>query len=204
MTDTIMPLSDHFASQTQQPTREEAEDAVRTLLRWTGDDPDREGLLDTPKRFVKAWEEFFSGYQIDPVDVLQRTFQETEGYDEIILLKDIRIESYCEHHIVPILGTAHIAYLPNKRVVGISKLARIVDAYAKRLQIQEKLTSQIANSIQDVLQPRGVAVYVSAQHQCMTTRGIHKTGVSMITTTLLGEFKDNPDMKQEFYQLIKS
>lgn len=204
MTDTIMPLSDHFASQTQQPTREEAEDAVRTLLRWTGDDPDREGLLDTPKRFVKAWEEFFSGYQIDPVDVLQRTFQETEGYDEIILLKDIRIESYCEHHIVPILGTAHIAYLPNKRVVGISKLARIVDAYAKRLQIQEKLTSQIANSIQDVLQPRGVAVYVSAQHQCMTTRGIHKTGVSMVTTTLLGEFKDNPDMKQEFYQLIKS
>lgn len=204
MTDTIMPLSDHFASQTQQPTREEAEDAVRTLLRWTGDDPNREGLLDTPKRFVKAWDEFFSGYQIDPVDVLQRTFQETEGYDEIILLKDIRIESYCEHHVVPILGTAHIAYLPNKRVVGISKLARIVDAYAKRLQIQEKLTAQIANSIQDVLQPRGVAVYVSAQHQCMTTRGIHKTGVSMVTTTLLGEFKDNPDMKQEFYHLIKN
>lgn len=186
----------------ERPSREEAEAAVRTLLRWTGDDPNREGLLDTPKRVVKAYEEFFAGYLDDPVEYLQRTFEETDGYDEMVLLRDIRIESYCEHHMAPIIGRLHIGYLPNKRVVGISKLARVADSYAKRLQIQEKLTAQIANCIEDVLAPLGVAVVIEAQHQCMTTRGVHKTGVRMITSRMLGEFRTSPETRREFLSLI--
>jgi len=162
-------LSDQPAS---PPTRQEAEAAVRTLLRWAGDDPDREGLRDTPARVARSYEEFFSGYAIDPVVLLERTFEETDGYDEIVLLRDIRLESYCEHHMLPIIGRAHVAYLPHRRVVGISKLARVVEAYAKRLQLQEKLTVQIANTVNEVLQPRGTAVIIEAAHQCMTTRGV--------------------------------
>jgi len=184
------------------PSREEAEEAVRTLLRWTGDDPDREGLLDTPARVVRSYEEFFSGYAEDPLDFLQRTFEETEGYDELVLLRDIRFESHCEHHMVPIIGKLHIGYLPRNRVVGISKLARVAEVYAKRLQIQEKLTAQIANCIDEVLQPKGVAVVVEASHQCMTTRGVHKPGVAMLTSRMLGEFRDNPETRREFLSLI--
>ena len=185
-----------------KPSRAEAEAAVRTLLRWTGDDPDREGLLDTPARVVRSYEEFFSGYAEDPVEYLQRTFEETEGYDEIVLLRDIRFESHCEHHMVPIIGKLHIGYLPSNRVVGISKLARVAETYAKRLQIQEKLTAQIANCIDEVLQPKGVAVVIEAQHECMTTRGIHKTGVTMMTSRMLGAFRDNPETRREFLSLI--
>ena len=185
-----------------RPTREEAEAAVRTLLLWAGDDPGREGLLGTPDRVVRSYEEFFAGYRVDPVGLLERTFEETHGYDEIVLLRDIRLESYCEHHMVPIIGRAHVAYLPLHRVVGISKLARVVDAYAKRLQIQEKLTAQIANTINDVLQPRGVAVIVEAQHQCMTTRGNHKVGVSMVTSRMLGAFRDNAATRRELLSMI--
>jgi GTP cyclohydrolase I len=184
------------------PSRAEAEAAVRTLLRWAGDDPNREGLLDTPARVVRSYEEFFSGYAEDPVAYLQRTFEETEGYDELVLLRDIRFESHCEHHMVPIIGKMHIGYLPSHRVVGISKLARVAEAYAKRLQIQEKLTAQIANCIDEVLQPKGVAVVVEAQHECMTTRGIHKTGVTMMTSRMLGAFRDNPETRREFLSLI--
>lgn len=187
-----------------RPTREQAEDAVRTLLLWAGDDPTREGLLDTPKRVAKSYAEFFKGYEEDPVEILSRTFEETEGYDEMILLRDIRLESHCEHHMVPITGKAHVAYLPGKRVVGISKLARVVDAYAKRLQIQEKLTAQIANTIQEVLQPRGVAVVIEANHQCISTRGVHKPGVSMITSHMVGEFRDNPSTRREFLAMIQT
>ena len=185
-----------------RPTREQAEEAVRTLLRWAGDDPDREGLAGTPDRVVRAYEEFFVGYTIDPVALLERTFEETDGYDEIVLLRDIRLESYCEHHMVPIVGRAHVAYLPHRRVVGISKLARLVDAYAKRLQIQEKLTAQIANTINEVLQPRGVAVIIEAQHQCMTTRGIHKPGVSMVTSRMLGAFRNDPSTRRELLAMV--
>ena len=185
-----------------RPTQEEAEDAIRTLLRWAGDDPAREGLLDTPSRVARAYREWFSGYAVDPVALLERTFAETEGYDEIVLLRDIRVESTCEHHMAPIIGRAHVAYLPHRRVVGISKLARVVDAYAKRLQIQEKLTAQIANTISDVLQPRGVAVIVEAQHQCMTTRGVHKPGVTMTTSRMLGAFRDDPNTRRELLGLI--
>ncbi len=185
-----------------RPSRAEAEQAVRTLLRWTGDDPDREGLLGTPDRVVRAYEEFFSGYKEDPAEILQRTFEETEGYDEMVVLRNIRLESHCEHHMVPILGTAHIGYFPNKRVVGISKLARVAEIYARRLQIQEKLTAQIATAIQEVLQPRGVAVVVEAQHQCMTTRGIRKPDVSMVTSKLLGCFRDDPATRREFLAMI--
>ncbi|HJS87372.1 MAG TPA: GTP cyclohydrolase I FolE [Acetobacteraceae bacterium] len=187
-----------------RPSRAEAEAAVRTLLRWAGDDPTREGLRDTPARVVRAYGEFFSGYDVDPVALLERTFEETEGYDEIVLLRDIRLESHCEHHMAPIIGRAHVAYLPHRRVVGISKLARVVDAYAKRFQIQEKLTAQIANTIQDVLQPRGVAVMVEATHQCMTTRGIHKPGSTMVTSRLLGAFRDDPTTRRELLALIGS
>jgi GTP cyclohydrolase I len=190
------------ASSTDRPTREEAEDAVRTLLRWAGDDPTREGLIDTPGRVVRAYEEFFAGYDIDPVALLERTFEETDGYDEIVLLRDIRLESHCEHHMVPIIGRAHVAYLPYRRVVGISKLARVVEAYAKRLQIQEKLTAQIANTIQQVLEPRGVAVVIEAAHQCMTTRGVHKPGVTMVTSRMLGAFRDNPTTRREVLAMI--
>jgi GTP cyclohydrolase I len=185
-----------------RPSREEAEEAVRTLLRWAGDDPTREGLMDTPGRVVRAYEEFFAGYDVDPVALLERTFEETDGYDEIVLLRDIRLETHCEHHVVPILGRAHVAYLPYRRVVGISKLARVVEAYAKRLQIQEKLTAQIANTIQDVLEPRGVAVVIEAAHQCMTTRGVHKPGVTMVTSRMLGAFRDNPTTRREVLAMI--
>jgi GTP cyclohydrolase I len=187
-----------------RPSRAEAEAAVRTLIRWAGENPEREGLLDTPKRVVTAYEEWFSGYGIDPVDMLQRTFEETEGYDEIVLLRDIRFESFCEHHLAPIIGKAHVAYLPSTRVIGISKLARLIEIFSKRMQIQEKMTAQIANTLDEVLQPKGVAVVVEAQHQCMTTRGIHKPGVSMVTSRLLGAFRSNPDTRREFLSMINS
>jgi GTP cyclohydrolase IA len=190
------------AAMTDRPTREEAEDAIRTLLRWAGDDPSREGLIDTPARVVRSYEEFFSGYGVDPVALLERTFEETDGYDEIVLLRDIRLESHCEHHMVPIIGRAHVAYLPHHRVVGISKLARVVDAYASRLQIQEKLTAQIANTIQQVLEPRGVAVVIEAAHQCMTTRGVHKPGVTMVTSRMLGAFRDDPTTRREVLAMM--
>jgi GTP cyclohydrolase I len=186
----------------QRPTRDEAKNAVRTLIRWAGDDPDREGLLGTPDRVVNSYDEFFAGYEEDPVDVLGRTFEETAGYDELVVLSDIRLESHCEHHMVPIIGKAHVGYLPDKRVVGISKLARVVELYARRLQIQEKLTVQIADTIQRVLQPQGVAVVIEAAHQCMTTRGVHKPDVTMTTSRMLGVFRDNPTTRREFLALI--
>ncbi|MBI3516071.1 MAG: GTP cyclohydrolase I FolE [Proteobacteria bacterium] len=189
---------------TEKPTRAQAEEAVRTLIRWAGENPDREGVLDTPKRVVKAYEEWFSGYGVDPVDMLQRTFEETEGYDEIVLLRDIRFESFCEHHMAPIIGKAHVAYLPSTRVIGISKLARLIEIFARRMQIQEKMTAQIANTLDEVLQPKGVAVWIEAQHQCMTTRGVHKPGVSMVTSRLLGAFRSNPDTRREFMSMISS
>ena len=184
------------------PSQEEAEAAVRTLLRLAGDDPAREGLRDTPKRVVKAYKELFGGYAIDPVSLLQRTFEEVEGYDEMVLLRDIRLESYCEHHMVPIIGRCHVAYLPRSRVVGISKLARVVDAFSKRLQIQERLTVQIADTINEVLQPLGVAVVIEAGHQCMTTRGVHKPGVGMVTSRMLGAFRTDPQTRREFLDLV--
>ena len=196
--------SDAAAPQTlARPTRAEAEEAVRTLLRWACDDPNREGLRDTPARVVRSYEEFFAGYHVDPVALLERTFEETDGYDEMVLLRDIRVESYCEHHMVPIIGRAHVAYLPHRRVVGISKLARVIEAYAKRLQIQEKLTAQIANTINEVLQPRGVAVVIEATHQCMTTRGVHKPGVSMVTSRMLGAFREDQSTRKEFLSMIR-
>ena len=186
----------------ERPSRAEAEEAVRTLIRWAGDNPAREGLLDTPARVVRAYEEFFAGYNVDPADVLRRTFSEIEGYDEMVVLKDIRFESHCEHHLAPILGKAHVGYLPRRRVVGISKLARLVQAYAKRLQIQEKMTAQIANAIQEVLQPAGVAVVIEAAHQCMTTRGVHKPGATMVTSQMLGAFRDDQSTRREFLAII--
>lgn len=190
------------ANETGKPSRSEAEDAVRVLLRWAGDDPAREGLIDTPARVVRSYEEFFSGYNEDPVEILKRTFEEVEGYDEMVVLRDIRFESHCEHHIAPIIGKAHVGYLPKNRVVGISKLARIVEIYARRLQIQEKFTAQIANTLQDVLDPKGVAVVVDAAHQCMTTRGVHKAGVTMVTSRMLGLFRTNPSTRREFLAMI--
>ncbi len=184
------------------PDRAQAEDAVRTLLRWAGDDPAREGLVDTPARVARAFEEFFAGYREDPLAYLERTFEEVEGYDEMVVLRDIRLESYCEHHLAPILGKIHIGYLPQNRVVGISKLARVAEAYAKRLQIQEKLTAQIANCINDVLHPKGVAVVIEAEHQCMTTRGVHKPGVVMVTSRMLGAFRESSDTRREFLSFI--
>jgi len=185
-----------------RPSRAEAELAVRTLLRWAGDNPTREGLIGTPGRVARAFEEWFAGYDRDPVDYLQRTFEEVENYDEMVVLRDIRFESHCEHHLAPIIGRAHIGYLPRGRVVGISKLARVVELYAKRLQIQEKMTAQIANSIAEVLRPEGVAVVLEASHQCMTTRGVHKSGVTMVTSRMLGAFRDNPSTRREFLTLI--
>jgi GTP cyclohydrolase I len=185
-----------------RPSHAEAEDAVRTLIRWAGDDPSREGLIGTPERVVRAWQEFFGGYEEDPHEILARTFEEIEGYDEMVVLKDIRFESHCEHHILPIIGLAHVAYLPKTRVVGISKLARLVEAYAKRLQIQEKMTAQIAGAIQDVLQPGGVAVVIEAEHQCMTTRGIHKPGTTMVTSRMLGGFRNDQKTRREFLAMI--
>jgi GTP cyclohydrolase I len=187
-----------------RPSREEAEAAVRTLLLWAGDDPDREGLRGTPDRVVRSYGEFFAGYAVDPVALLERTFEETDGYDEIVLLRDIRVESYCEHHMVPIIGVAHVAYLPGRRVVGISKLARVVEAYSKRLQIQEKMTAQIANTLNEVLHPRGVAVVIEAEHQCMSTRGVRKAGVSMVTSRMLGAFRDDPATRREVMAMMRA
>ena len=183
-------------------TREQAENAVRTLLRWSGDDPAREGLVDTPKRVVKAYEEWFSGYALDPDEYMARTFEEVCGYDEMIVLRDIEFESHCEHHMAPIIGKAHVGYLPNGKVVGISKLARVVEAYARRFQVQEKLTSQVANCIERALQPRGVGVVIEASHECMTTRGVHNRGVSMITSKMLGSFREDARTRAEFLQFI--
>ena len=186
----------------RRPTRAEAEDAVRTLIEWAGDDPAREGVRGTPARVVRAFEEYFSGYGTDPVELLQRTFEETDGYDEMVVLKDIRFESHCEHHLAPIIGRAHVAYLPQKRVIGISKLARLVEVYAKRLQIQEKMTAQIANTLDEVLQPKGVAIVIEAAHQCMTTRGIHKPGIAMVTSRMLGAFRTDAATRREFLAII--
>ena len=186
----------------ERPSRAMAEGAVRTLIRWAGDDPDREGLVGTPDRVVRSYEEFFAGYGEDPREILQRTFEEIDGYDEMVVLRDIGIESHCEHHMVPIIGRAHVAYLPDRRVVGISKLARVVETYARRLQIQEKMTAQIANTIDEVLRPRGIAVVIEAAHQCITTRGVHKAGVTMVTSRMLGAFRDNADTRREFLVMI--
>jgi GTP cyclohydrolase I len=183
-------------------TQADAEAAVRTLLQWAGEDPGREGLLDTPSRVARAYKDWFSGYALDPAEYLRRTFKEVEGYDELIVLRDIAFESHCEHHMAPIIGRAHVGYLPSGRVVGISKLARVVEAYARRFQVQEKLTAQIAHTILDVLQPRGVAVVVEASHECMTTRGIHKRGVSMVTSAMLGTFREDPRTRAEFLQFV--
>lgn len=185
-----------------KPGRKEAEAAVRTLLAYIGEDPDREGLIDTPKRFVGAWDDWFAGYRENPETVLSRTFEEVEGYDDIVLLKDIRLESYCEHHVAPIIGTAHIAYLPDRRVVGISKLARLVDIYAKRLQSQEILTNQIAQTLDQVLKPKGVAVLIDAAHQCITTRGIHKEDVTCVTRCFTGAFREDTALEARFFRLI--
>lgn len=185
-----------------RPSRDEAEAAVRTLLRWIGEDPQREGLHETPHRVVKAFQEHFKGYLVDPAEILRKTFEEVEGYDEMVVLRDISFESHCEHHLAPIIGRAHVAYLPVRRVVGISKLARLVETFAKRLQIQERMTAQIADVIQEVLQPRGVGVVIEATHHCMTTRGIHKPGSLMVTSRLLGEFKTNPDTRREFLDIV--
>jgi GTP cyclohydrolase I len=185
-----------------RPSREEAEKAVRTLLQWAGDNPEREGLIDTPARVAKAFEDWFSGYDQDPEAYLTRTFEEVAGYDDMVILKDIRFESHCEHHLAPIIGRAHVGYLPTHRVVGISKLARVVEAFARRLQVQEKMNAQIAHCIQQVLEPRGVAVVIEAAHQCMTTRGVHKTGVTMVTSTMLGDFRTSSDTRREFLNII--
>ena len=187
---------------TTRPSRQEAEAAVRTLIQWAGDDPKREGLRDTPARVARAYEEFFAGYGQDPAEILKRTFSEVEGYDEMIVMSDIRFESHCEHHMVPIIGKAHVGYLPDKRVVGISKLARLVEVYARRLQVQEKMTVQIADTLQEILHPRGVAVVIEAAHQCMTTRGVHKSDVTMVTSRMLGAFRDNGETRREFLTMI--
>jgi GTP cyclohydrolase I len=186
----------------RRPSRAEAEAAIRTLILWAGDDPNREGLRGTPARVARSYEEFFAGYGSDPIELLQRTFEETEGYDEMVVLRDIRFESHCEHHMVPIIGRAHIAYLPNRRVVGISKLARVLEVYSHRLQIQEKLTVQVATTIDEVLQPKGVAVVIDAAHQCMTTRGVHKPGMSMVTSHMLGAFRADQATRREFLAII--
>jgi len=186
----------------RRPSRAEVERAVRTLIEWAGDDPDREGVRGTPARVVNAFEEYFSGYGVDPIELLRRTFEETDGYDEMVVLRDIRFESHCEHHLAPIIGKAHVAYLPQKRVVGISKLARLVEVYARRLQIQEKMTAQIANTLDEVLEPKGVAVVIEAAHQCMTTRGVHKPGVTMVTSRMLGAFRTDPSTRREFLAII--
>ena len=190
------------AARLVRPTREEAEAAVRTLIAWAGDDPAREGLLDTPRRVVDAYDEFFSGYDGDPFDILTRTFEDVQGYDDLVMLRDIRLESHCEHHMLPIVGVAHVAYLPHDRVVGISKLARVVDLYAKRLQTQETMTAQIATAIEQALRPRGVAIMIDAIHECMTTRGVHKPGTTTITTRFTGVFKEDAGYRERFLQLV--
>jgi len=191
-------------SDMMKPTKEEAMEAVKTLISWAGDDPTREGLLETPDRVVRSYTEFFEGYNIDPEAVLAKTFEEVEGYDEMVIVRNIRVESHCEHHMVPIIGIAHVGYIPNKRVVGISKLARVVDIFGKRLQTQETMTAQIADTIERVLQPRGVAVVIDAAHECMSTRGIHKTEASTVTSRMLGLFKADPKTRAEFMNLIAS
>jgi len=188
----------------QKPSREEAEAAVRTLIAWAGDDPSREGLLETPKRVVKSYEEFYEGYDKDPKEILSKVFEEIEGYDEIVLVKDIPLQSHCEHHMVPIIGKAHVAYLPDQRVVGLSKLARVVDMFGKRLQTQETMTAQIADTINDVLQPKGVAVVIDAEHQCMSSRGVYKHGSSTITSRMIGVFRENQKSRMEFLNLISN
>ena len=185
-----------------KPSKEKAMDAVKTLIEWAGDDPSREGLIETPKRVVNAYKQFFEGYEQDPEEILRKTFEEVEGYDEMVIVKDIRLESHCEHHMVPILGKAHIGYIPNNRVVGISKLARIVDVFGKRLQTQETMTSQIANTIENVLNPKGVAVVIDAGHQCMSTRGVHKTESTTVTSSMKGVFKENQVTRNEFLSFI--
>lgn len=190
------------AAAVEKPTREEAEEAVRTLIRWAGDDPGREGLRATPGRVVRAYEEWFSGYKDDPNAYLKRTFEETGGYDEVVVLRDIRFESHCEHHMAPIIGRVHVGYLPRNRVLGISKLARLVEVYARRLQIQEKMTAEVASCLDSVLKPHGVAVVTEATHQCMTTRGVHKPGVTMVTSRMLGVFRDNAETRHEFLAAI--
>ena len=187
-----------------KPSKEEALNAVRTLISWAGDDPDREGLIETPDRVVRSYNEFFAGYTEDPEKVLGKTFEEVEGYDEVVIVRNIRVESHCEHHMVPIVGVAHVGYIPNKRVVGISKLARVVDIYGKRLQTQETMTALIADTIHRVLEPKGVAVVIDANHECMSTRGIHKTESSTITSRMLGSFRDNIETRAEFMNLINS
>jgi GTP cyclohydrolase IA len=191
-------------SKTSQPTQAQAEAAVRTLIEWAGDDPDREGLLDTPARVARAYKELFSGYGSDPREYLQRTFSEVGGYDELVILKDIRVVSFCEHHMLPFLGKAHVGYLPHKRVVGISKLARVVHGFSRRLQIQEKLTAQVAEAIQDILEPKGVGVVVISEHSCMTMRGVNTPGSRLTTSHLLGEVRDDPRTRQEFFELVRS
>jgi GTP cyclohydrolase IA len=186
-----------------KPERAEVEAAVRTIIRWTGDDPDREGLVETPARLVRALEEFFCGYREDPADILQKSFEEVDGYDEMVVLRDVRFESHCEHHIAPIVGCASVAYVPRGRVVGISKLARVVQAFARRLQIQEKLTAQIANTIDTVLKPMGVGVVIKAVHHCMTTRGVHKPDSSLVTSRMLGCFRDDAELRRLFIGLIE-
>lgn len=195
--------SERSSALARRPSKSEAEAAIRTLIAYAGDDPDREGLIGTPERVARSFDEFYAGYFDDPVAILQRTFEEVEGYDEMVLLRDIPFVSHCEHHLAPIIGRAHVGYLPRARVVGISKLARIVEVYARRMQIQEKMTAQIANTIQQVLDPLGVGVVIEAEHHCMTTRGVNKKGVTMTTSTLLGAFRDNPETRKEFQQLAK-
>jgi GTP cyclohydrolase I len=202
MSKTKKPVASRIAPPAPAVTQEDAENAVRTLLRWSGDDPDREGLLDTPKRVVRAYKDWFSGYLSDPSEYLRRTFEEVAGYDELIVLRNIEFESHCEHHMAPIIGRAHVGYLPTNKVVGISKLARVVDGYGRRFQVQEKLTAQIAGCINDVLKPRGVGVVIDASHECMTTRGVHKRGVSMITSKMLGAFRDDARTRAEFLRFI--
>lgn len=205
--DNVAFLAARFAApletaESPRPSRSEAEAAVRTLIRWAGDDPRREGLASTPSRVVRAYKEFFAGYEVDPAEFLSRTFEETDGYDEMVTLRDIALESHCEHHMVPFVGKVHVAYLPDRRVVGISKLARVVDVFARRLQIQEKLTAQIANTLNDVLRPKGVAVVVESAHQCMTMRGVHKPGVTMVTSRMLGLFRSDGTIRREFLSTI--
>jgi GTP cyclohydrolase I len=199
---TRRPLNETSNPEADRPPRAEVEAAVRTIIRWTGDNPDRDGLWETPARVTRALEEFFQGYGQDPEAILQKTFEEIEGYDEMVMLRGIPFESHCEHHMAPIIGRAWVAYIPNGRVVGISKLARVVDAYAKRLQIQEKMTAQVANTIDRVLKPQGVAVVIKAEHHCMTTRGVHKRGTDMVTSRMLGVFRDNPISRQEFLSMV--
>ncbi len=200
MTTTLMPKP----ATKNRPSRDEAEEAVRTLIRWAGDNPEREGLLDTPKRVVDAYSEWFSGYADNPEKLLSKTFEEVDDYDEMVVMKNMRFESHCEHHLAPIIGIAHIAYMPDKCVVGISKLARLLDVYAKRMQTQETMTVQIADTIQNVLKPRGVAVVIDAAHECMTTRGVHKAGTTTVTSRMLGLFRKDERTRAEFLSMIKS